>query len=196
MYDHPGGRLIGVDDIVARTRTALTPLDASQHLIGTILVDVDPGGERATASSYFQAQHVRHGTEGGELLAIAGTYRDELARIAGRWQITHRTQSYSWRHGNPAVTRPPPRRGPEVPSQRRSPGVGDVLDWVAVNAEQHPEQAFLALYDRSVDDVHRYASRALLAVTAPGPRSWCRRPTWACSGACMPATISSCRPAT
>jgi RNA polymerase sigma-70 factor (ECF subfamily) len=37
--------------------------------------------------------------------------------------------------------------------------VGDVLDWVAVNAEQHPEHAFLALYDRSVDDVHRYASR-------------------------------------
>ena len=37
--------------------------------------------------------------------------------------------------------------------------MGDVLDWVAVNAEQHPEHAFLALYDRSVDDVHRYASR-------------------------------------
>ena len=28
-----------------------------------------------------------------------------------------------------------------------------------MNAEQHPEHAFLALYDRSVDDVHRYASR-------------------------------------
>lgn len=108
VYDHPGGRLVGVDHIVARTRTALTPLDASQHLIGTILVEVDPGDERATASSYFQAQHVRHGTEGGDLLTIAGTYRDELARGARRWQITHRTQSYSWRHGNPDVTRRAP----------------------------------------------------------------------------------------
>lgn len=41
----------------------------------------------------------------------------------------------------------------------RSPGVDDVLDWVAVTADQQPEQALLALYDRSVDDLHRYASR-------------------------------------
>jgi RNA polymerase sigma-70 factor, ECF subfamily len=37
--------------------------------------------------------------------------------------------------------------------------VGDVLDWAVVIADQHPEHALLALYDRSVDDLHRYASR-------------------------------------
>ena len=103
-YVHPGGELVGVEPIVARTRTALTPLDASQHLLGTILVTVAETG--ASAVTYFQAQHVRRGTEGGDLYTIAGTYRDRLERCDdGRWRVAHRTHEYTWRDGNPAVTR-------------------------------------------------------------------------------------------
>jgi SnoaL-like domain len=40
-YAYPGGDLVGADSIVGRARTALTPLDASQHFLGTILVTVE-----------------------------------------------------------------------------------------------------------------------------------------------------------
>lgn len=105
-YVHPGGELVGVDAIVDRTRTALSPLDACQHLLGTMLVTVD--GDTASTVTYFQAQHVRRGLPGGEHLIIAGTYRDRLVRDAdGCWRVAHRTQEYSWRDGNPEVTRRP-----------------------------------------------------------------------------------------
>lgn len=106
-YTHPGGAMTGADAIVDRARTALTPLDASQHLLGTILVTTD--GDEASAITYFQAQHVRVGTPGGDLYTIAGTYRDRLVRDSdARWRITERHQEYTWRDGNPAVTRRPP----------------------------------------------------------------------------------------
>lgn len=106
VYEHPGGDLHGVDAIVDRTRTALTPLDASQHLLGTMLVTV--ADLDATAATYFQAQHIRHGVDGGDLYIIAGTYRDVLHCHDGKWRITRRTQEYTWRDGNPEVTRRTP----------------------------------------------------------------------------------------
>jgi ketosteroid isomerase-like protein len=104
VYVHPGGELAGAEPIVDRTRSALTPLDASQHLLGTILVTLAEFG--ASAVTYFQAQHVRRGLAGGDLYVIAGTYRDRFLRgDDGRWRIAHRTQEYTWRDGNPEVTR-------------------------------------------------------------------------------------------
>jgi ketosteroid isomerase-like protein len=98
---HPGGRVDGPDGIVSRARAALDPLDASQHLLGSILVTVD--GDDAQATSYFHAQHVRAGAPGGDLYVIAGTYRDRLHRGADGWAIVERVQEYSWRSGNPEV---------------------------------------------------------------------------------------------
>jgi hypothetical protein len=115
VYDHPGGRIEGVDEIVGRSRNALTPLDASQHLVGTTLVTID-GELGATSVSYFQAQHVRRGVPGGDLLTIAGTNRDRFTCRDGVWRIAHRVQEYAWREGNPEVTRraPPPGAGSHV----------------------------------------------------------------------------------
>ncbi len=87
--------------IVGRARAALEPLDASQHLLGSILVTVE--GDDARATSYFHAQHVRAGAPGGDLYVIAGTYRDRLRRGAEGWEILERVQEYSWRSGNPEV---------------------------------------------------------------------------------------------
>ena len=105
VFRHPGGAADGAEAIVARARAALTPLSASQHLLGTIVIDlgVDGDTDRATCSSYFQAQHVGEGTEGGDQYLIAGTYRDELVRTGDGWRISRRHQTYRWRAGNRAV---------------------------------------------------------------------------------------------
>lgn len=100
-FVHPGGRLDGWEQILARTSAALAPLTRSQHLLGNILVSVD--GDRATSSCYFHAQHVRSGTPGGELYVIAGRYDDTLRRTDDGWRIAERVQTYLWRSGNRAV---------------------------------------------------------------------------------------------
>jgi uncharacterized protein (TIGR02246 family) len=102
-YVHPKGVIVGVDEVVARSRAALTPLDDSQHLIGTMVVEVD--GDTAQAVSYFHAQHVRAeaAPSGGTHFVIAGAYRDTLRKVDGVWRIARREQSYSWRAGNAAV---------------------------------------------------------------------------------------------
>ena len=100
-YVHPKGELVGRTEIVARSRAALEPLDASQHLVGSIHIVVE--GDRAHATSYFQAQHVRAAATGGALFFIAGTYTDEFANVDDQWVIVLRTQTYSWRDGNPDV---------------------------------------------------------------------------------------------
>ena len=101
VFVHPGGRVEGVDGIVERARGALEPLDASQHLLGTIVVEVE--GDNASSICYFQAQHVRAGTPGGDTYLIAGSYADRLVRTPQGWRIAERVQLYLWRDGNRAV---------------------------------------------------------------------------------------------
>jgi len=98
VYLYPGGTLEGVDEIIERTRNALKVLDASQHLVGSITVSMD--GDTASSRAYFQGQHLRAGTPGGDLYAIAGTYSDRWVRTAEGWRIEMRTQTYEWRSGN------------------------------------------------------------------------------------------------
>lgn len=101
VFLHPGGRLDGFPDILERTKAALGPLTATQHLLGNILVQVS--GDRATSSCYFHAQHVRTETPGGDLYIIAGRYDDTLLRTPDGWRIAERRQTYLWRAGNRAV---------------------------------------------------------------------------------------------
>lgn len=101
VFVHPGGQLSGFDEILARTSAALNPLDATQHLLGNITVEV--AGATARSICYFQAQHVRAGTPGGELYIIAGRYADSLERTPQGWRIAERVQTYMWRDGNRAV---------------------------------------------------------------------------------------------
>lgn len=95
------GTFEGYDAIEALCRTALGPLTRSQHLLGNHASTVD--GDRATAQCYFQAQHVKLGTDGGDNYIIAGRYEDLLERTPDGWRIRHRTLETWWTDGNPAV---------------------------------------------------------------------------------------------
>lgn len=100
-YTHPKGHLEGSAAIAARSHTALSRLDASQHLVGS--VHVIANGTTGQATSYFHSQHVRADAVGGPLFVIGGTYRDEVVLVDGEWRIAHRRQEYTWREGNPDV---------------------------------------------------------------------------------------------
>lgn len=94
-------RCEGYEQVERICRAALGPLARSQHLIGNAQAVVD--GDTATAECYLQAQHVREGTEGGDLYVIAGRYVDVLARTGDGWRITCRRLETWWTDGNPAV---------------------------------------------------------------------------------------------
>jgi hypothetical protein len=95
------GDLTGVEQIKARVRAALEPLDASQHMVANQQVRVD--GDRATCRTYLQAQHVRRAAEGGSTYMVGGRYHDQLVRTTDGWRIERRDLTILWTDGNPAV---------------------------------------------------------------------------------------------
>ncbi|MFI5937640.1 nuclear transport factor 2 family protein [Actinoplanes sp. NPDC051494] len=79
--DYTNATADGRDAIVASARGFLSPLDATQHLIGNVEVrTLETGnietGDVATTRATFIAQHVR---DGGQFL-MGGTYDDTLRR--------------------------------------------------------------------------------------------------------------------
>ena len=93
----------GVEAIIARISSVLSPLDSSQHLVSNHQVELD--GDRATCRCYFHAQHVRKAADGGRHYVIAGRYEDALLRTGAGWRIAHRKLVVMWREGNPGVLR-------------------------------------------------------------------------------------------
>jgi ketosteroid isomerase-like protein len=99
---HADRQLDGRAAIEEAIRTAVTPLDRTQHLVGTFVVDLT--GDEATSRCQLHAQHVRAGVPGGEQYVIAGCYRDRFTRTADGWRIRERRLDRWWTAGNPAVT--------------------------------------------------------------------------------------------
>ena len=95
------GRNEGIEAIIAVCHRALAGLDASQHLIANVVVDVD--GDAASATCYLHAQHYLVSASGANTFVVAGTYRDRIARTPEGWRITHRVLETTWTDGNAAV---------------------------------------------------------------------------------------------
>ena len=99
-----GDERVGIDSIIEKITTALTPLDASQHIISNHQVTVD--GDTAMSRCYMQAQHVRRAAQGGANFIIAGRYQDQLVRTPNGWRIKRRELYRDWSEGNVNVVRP------------------------------------------------------------------------------------------
>jgi 3-phenylpropionate/cinnamic acid dioxygenase small subunit len=111
--------LYGYEAIEQMCRTTLDPLSVSQHLIGSVVVTVDPdSATNATSTCYLHAQHVRPGAEGGEQFIFAGRYLDRLTRTPDGWRIADRTLEAMWTAGNPGVIARPLRTLEETPADR------------------------------------------------------------------------------
>ena len=101
LYGPVLGRQEGIAAIEKTCRTAIEPLDASQHLVGTHEIELD--GDRARARCYVHAQHTRAGMPGGDNFVIGATYFDQLVRTPDGWRIRERELRILWQEGNPRV---------------------------------------------------------------------------------------------
>ncbi|WP_430784110.1 nuclear transport factor 2 family protein [Actinoplanes sp. G11-F43] len=95
--DYTSASADGRDAIVESARGFLTPLDATQHLLGNVEVDLD--GDTATTHATFIAQHVRDGAR----FLMGGNYDDTLRRTPTGWQIVNRRIRGIWSDGDPSV---------------------------------------------------------------------------------------------
>lgn len=100
-YGTAAGFQQGFPAIVALCRGILERLDASHHLISNVAAELRD--DTARCRCLFQAQHVRHGAEGGALYVMGGEYHDALRRTDAGWQIQQREIRLVWQDGNPAV---------------------------------------------------------------------------------------------
>jgi ketosteroid isomerase-like protein len=74
------------DSIVGRWQSLLEGFDATQHVIHDIRLQVD--GDRATATSRFQATHFLQGAAGGDVWTLTGRYEHSLVRTRFGWKVT------------------------------------------------------------------------------------------------------------
>jgi 3-phenylpropionate/cinnamic acid dioxygenase small subunit len=99
------GRYEGVDAILTGAREPLQRLDASQHLLGNLVVEFTDA-DNAVVTSYVQAQHYLANAIGDSLATIGGTYTDEVRRVEGRWRIARLTLAVTWQTGNTSILAP------------------------------------------------------------------------------------------
>jgi hypothetical protein len=84
--------------VVDLCRGALQNLQATQHLQGNYVVDVD--GDSAVASCYLQASHFMEGAPGGGVFTVWGKYTDRFVRTGDGWKIKHRELRSIYSGGN------------------------------------------------------------------------------------------------
>jgi ketosteroid isomerase-like protein len=92
-------------ELVAGWRAVLGGLDATQHLLGNHLVEID--GDHAVCTAQFQATHVLAepavNPHGGTTWTLGGHYRYQLDRAEGAWRIAGLTMTAAWATGNQQI---------------------------------------------------------------------------------------------
>lgn len=90
--DLGGGRLVGVDAVIGRIRHFLDRCGPSQHMVGTILVDVDRGSGTASSRAYLNDRHVGTGERADLSFATLGDYHDTWEKRDGVWRLASRVK--------------------------------------------------------------------------------------------------------
>jgi hypothetical protein len=80
----------------------LAGLDATQHLVGKSLIDLQ--GDEAEVRTYLFSQHIRESAPGPvKHYSLGGEYADRVVRTADGWKIAYRRLDRMWKEGDRAV---------------------------------------------------------------------------------------------
>lgn len=91
----------GMGALTHNMRRFLDRCGGTQHLIGSILVNVDR--DTATSRAYVQARHQRIGDPAGAIFDSNGEYVDKWERRAQGWRIVRRDAIWAAHTGDPAI---------------------------------------------------------------------------------------------
>ncbi|MCP5395201.1 MAG: nuclear transport factor 2 family protein [Sphingomonadaceae bacterium] len=96
-----GGEQRGMAALRANMQRFLDQCGPSQHLLGSIMVDVE--GDKATSRAYVQARHQRADDPAGAIFDSCGEYVDRWERRQEGWRIVRRDAIWAIHSGDPAV---------------------------------------------------------------------------------------------
>ncbi|HEY7597602.1 MAG TPA: nuclear transport factor 2 family protein [Actinophytocola sp.] len=82
-------------------RRTMDGLEATQHLITNVLVDVE--GDEARTTANVVGVHRLANPHGSPLWTVGGTYDIRLVRLSTGWRIRAITQDLAWVEGNQQV---------------------------------------------------------------------------------------------
>ncbi len=93
------GHPTGPEAIRAMIEGTLTGLDATQHLVGKSLVELD--GDEARVHTYLISQHIREATPGPvSHYFLGGEYADRVVRTPEGWRFASRRLDRMWKQGD------------------------------------------------------------------------------------------------
>lgn len=95
------GEQQGIDALRANMTRFLDRCGNTQHLIGSILVDID--GDNAISRAYVQARHQGVAAAKGDIFDTNGEYVDLWQRGPQGWRIVRRDALWTTFAGDPAV---------------------------------------------------------------------------------------------
>lgn len=93
---------------VAQVSSTISGMDATQHLMGNHLYEIDD--ERAVGTTYIQARHVCRNDWGGDVYTIGGHYDVRMDRVDDEWKIAEYTLNCTWHDGDRHVLKAAERR--------------------------------------------------------------------------------------
>ncbi|MGH9270892.1 MAG: nuclear transport factor 2 family protein [Ilumatobacteraceae bacterium] len=94
--------------IASTWRSALEHLDATQHIVGNHVVELD--GDAATVTAQFVATHVLGTASNATCWTLGGNYCFQVGRGDGRWTVTAIRMTPVWSNGDAGImdaTEPP-----------------------------------------------------------------------------------------
>ena len=101
-FDYGSGQVeSGLGALHALISRHLDNCGGTQHLIGSIIVDID--GDTAVSRAYVQARHQRVGDFVGPVFDSNGEYLDRWERRADGWRIVHRTATWAANTGEAEI---------------------------------------------------------------------------------------------
>ena len=87
------------DELIATWTGLLPGFDATQHLVGPIVVNANNGS--ITAETSVRGYHVVSGAPGGTVWMVAGVYTFGVTAAPSSWLITSLRLTVSYQEGNP-----------------------------------------------------------------------------------------------
>ncbi|MEZ5573282.1 MAG: nuclear transport factor 2 family protein [Halioglobus sp.] len=96
-----GEEQVGISALRSNMTRYLDCCGNTQHLIGSIVVDVQ--GDEAISRAYVQARHQGKNESTGTVYDTNGEYVDQWERQKDGWKIIRRDAIWSMFAGNPAV---------------------------------------------------------------------------------------------
>lgn len=80
-------------------KSSVAAYDRTMHVFSNQLVDLEPGADTATATTYAVAYHMEAPDTGKEDLVVALVYFDALTRQGDGWAVSQRRTESKWIKG-------------------------------------------------------------------------------------------------